>query len=790
MICLGGHSMTLRNIFTKILNHIKITTLDCKKVYFTLLIFIFLFTVCILPSSFASLQPVKSVETYSEKLNYLDGKPGSWKITQTAKWLSKDKARLTIDVDSILDASTKYNDVYLVLDVSSSMGGGERLARTKFQINNVIDNLLSSNNNRVGLITFADTSEVTVNLTTDQSLLTNKINSIIPLGPSSYYQALKSVDEVLKSYKKDEGRECTFVFLTAGVPNRDSPNEVAYFKYLKTKYSYPVINNIQYEMGNSVLNFTKNISDNQFIAHEDNLSEILLQAATTSKIYENFEVKVKIKSDYFSIDNININNNGSSIQDADIITWNLENFRSGSSATLNIDTALKETADDTFIISDLLDIKSVIGDIEESVSDRQSPIIKNNYQVVYDGNAPNDCTVTDIPNQNSKYVYDTVEISPGIPKCKGYQFKGWKLQTVAEVLNDNYFIMPEENVILRAEWTKINLKKTMNGKVYEYIPPVLQSVSSSYNKEIWAYKDSTTKVVFQNEMKKVPGSIAEYDISEEKNLGIMAYIVPNSDNSTYTTYIQSDGIILANSNSRYLFYGFEKLKEIVGLEHLDTSNAKYMSSMFQKCTSLVDLNLSSFKTSNVTNMSNMFNECSNLKNLNLSNFDTSKVLYMNHMFNVCNSLTSLNLNNFNTSQVTTMQAMFGACRSLTSLNLNNFDTSNVKSMESMFADCNNLVEIYLKYFNTEKVINMIAMFSGCNNLRSLDLSSFNTSKVTNMNHMFNVCNSLTSLNLNNFNTSQVTSMEAMFGACSSLKQLQINNFELQMWNLCLELVLH
>lgn len=456
--------MTLRNIFTKILNHIKITTLDCKKIYFTLLIFILLFTICISPSSLASLQPIRSVSIYSQKLNYLNKEPGAWKITQTAKWISKNKARLTVDVDTIQDASTKYNDVYLVLDVSSSMGGGERLASTKSKINNVIESLLSSNNNRVGLITFADTSEVTVNLTTDQNLLTNKINNIMPIGPSSYYQALKSVDEVLKSYKKDEARECTFVFLTAGVPNKDSPNEVAYFKYLKTKYSYPVINNIQYEMGNSVLNFTKNISDNQFIATKDNLSEILLQAATTSKIYENFEMKIKIKSDYFSIDNININNNGSSKLDEDIITWKLENFRSGSSATLNIDIALKKTADDTFITSDLLEIKSTVGGIEESVSDRQSPIIKNSYQVVYDENAPNDCTITNIPISTSKYVFDTVEIAPETPNCKGYQFKGWKLQTVAEVLNDNYFIMPEENVVLRAEWTKINLKKNNEWK--------------------------------------------------------------------------------------------------------------------------------------------------------------------------------------------------------------------------------------------------------------------------------------------------------------------------------------
>ena len=54
----------------------------------------------------------------------------------------------------------------------------------------------------------------------------------------------------------------------------------------------------------------------------------------------------------------------------------------------------------------------------------------------------------------------------------------------------------------------------------------------------------------------------------------------------------------------------------------------------------------------------MFNECSSLKVLNLSSFNTLKVTDMFKMFNNCSSLKELNLSSFNTNQVTDMHNMF------------------------------------------------------------------------------------------------------------------------------------
>ena len=49
-----------------------------------------------------------------------------------------------------------------------------------------------------------------------------------------------------------------------------------------------------------------------------------------------------------------------------------------------------------------------------------------------------------------------------------------------------------------------------------------------------------------------------------------------------------------------------------------------MRSMFNKCISLKELNISNFNTTNVTNMSFMFSKCSSLKELYISNFNTNK----------------------------------------------------------------------------------------------------------------------------------------------------------------------
>lgn len=161
----------------------------------------------------------------------------------------------------------------------------------------------------------------------------------------------------------------------------------------------------------------------------------------------------------------------------------------------------------------------------------------------------------------------------------------------------------------------------------------------------------------------------------------------NFDNS----FDQYNGL----TSTKNMFKGLSNLTTIKNISRLHTENVTNMYSMFDGCSSLTSLDLSSFNTGNVTIMSSMFYGCSRLTSLNLSGFNTENVTMMNSMFYGCNRLTSLNLSGWNTAKVTNMAGMFRDCSSFTYLDLSSFNTANVTKMTSMFQDCSNLVTIYV-----------------------------------------------------------------------------------------------
>ena len=241
--------------------------------------------------------------------------------------------------------------------------------------------------------------------------------------------------------------------------------------------------------------------------------------------------------------------------------------------------------------------------------------------------------------------------------------------------------------------------------------------------------------------------------------------------------------INVNTNCSQMFKNKYKLQSINFNSGFNTSNVTNMSSMFEGCSRLGSLNLSSFNTSNVTNMSSMFEGC--------ANYSYSEVYDDIHP----SGLSSINLSSFNTSNVTNMSKMFKGCFLLSSLNLSNFNTQNVTDMSSMFEDCADYDEYEYRYtlglssinlssFNTSNVTNMSGMFKGCWKLSNLSLSSFNTQNVTDMSYMFYQTSynygilGLSSLDLSNFNTSSVTNMSYMFGECVRISSLNLSNFDM------------
>lgn len=163
------------------------------------------------------------------------------------------------------------------------------------------------------------------------------------------------------------------------------------------------------------------------------------------------------------------------------------------------------------------------------------------------------------------------------------------------------------------------------------------------------------------------------------------------------------------------FCGYRELKEVIGLENLNTEQVINMASMFKDCSSLVSIDLSSFDTTKVSDMNSMFEGCSALTHLDLSSFNTARVESMCSMFQGCRSLKSLDLSSFNVSAVGEIDRMFSDCTALTQLDLSYFYPKNVDNMAEMFFNCRELTTIYCK--TTWSCGKSEGMFEDCRKLR-------------------------------------------------------------------------
>ena len=228
-------------------------------------------------------------------------------------------------------------------------------------------------------------------------------------------------------------------------------------------------------------------------------------------------------------------------------------------------------------------------------------------------------------------------------------------------------------------------------------------------------------------------------------------------------FTYDEKIALATNDGTGLFKDCTNLKKIKSIDNLDVSNVQDMSSMFENCTSLTNIDISGWDsdgTRNITNMNSMFKNCSTLTNVTLlSDADSTKDLADTAaMFEGCSKLTNIDLKNITTWAVEDMGSMFKNCSSLTNLDLTMNDTGCVKNMSSMFENCTNLENLKLVEFNHDYYTY---------------ISLFSTGNVTNMQNMFKNCSSLKNLELREFYTDklQENGMEGMLSGLSSLDRI-------------------
>ena len=250
--------------------------------------------------------------------------------------------------------------------------------------------------------------------------------------------------------------------------------------------------------------------------------------------------------------------------------------------------------------------------------------------------------------------------------------------------------------------TSVNLESNVQINKKDAKPSILMKGSSgdsesNYLRTNIKRKDIET-ITFTNSLSNhtVNGRDC-FDVSRDEDGSVLAWVNDSDNDGLYEMTIGANGKVYASSGEN-LFIKLINVTSINGMEYFDTSKATSMYNMFNTCPSMETIDISYFDTSKVTNMSGMFgNEqdgiSSSLKQIiGLETINTSNVIDMSWMFGLSTNLITLDVSNFDTSKVTNMHGMFEGCNNLKTIYANdNFDTTNVTESGDMFYGCRTLV---------------------------------------------------------------------------------------------------
>ncbi len=273
------------------------------------------------------------------------------------------------------------------------------------------------------------------------------------------------------------------------------------------------------------------------------------------------------------------------------------------------------------------------------------------------------------------------------------------------------------------------------------------------------------------------------------------------------------------------FEGFSNLTSIIGLENLKMDGVTITGNMFDGCSSLTSLDLSSWNTENVTYLGSMFDNCSSLKEINLSGWKVGSVTYMNYMFSNCSSLVTIYVDDNwmldQTGQVTGWQYVFNGCESLVGGNGTHFDSNHIDTgyahIDGGTANPGYFTDISLPqpyavlsegntkltfYYDNQKFVHggmSVGPFTGnydpntgqyvdddrgwYDARESITTVEFDESfkeytDLTSTAYWFNRCHNLSSIKkIENLKTGKVEDMMAMFYECSSLSNLDVKGFD-------------
>ncbi len=310
---------------------------------------------------------------------------------------------------------------------------------------------------------------------------------------------------------------------------------------------------------------------------------------------------------------------------------------------------------------------------------------------------------------------------------------------------------------------------------------------------------------------------------------VKAFVRTNTgDNTTATTYILSEEDITAPSHSEYLFAGygnrdnssqgygtFRKIEEII-FENFYLPTEFYADNIFNSCTALETLDLSSWANFNETTktiyLRGAFKNCSALTSLSLDgiNFTRHSDIVNDNTFTGLSNVEFVSLKNttwwygniefiwnmktvktidltgINTERVTKLESLFNGWDKLHTIEgLEDLDVDNLDDMTNTFVNCKVLNDIHFQELAAvlaagNKVTKFANTFQNCEKMTVTSaqaiIKALNTGKVTSLSGTFSGCTGIEgALDLSQFDTSSLTNMNSMFKNCSGITKINLSN---------------
>lgn len=343
------------------------------------------------------------------------------------------------------------------------------------------------------------------------------------------------------------------------------------------------------------------------------------------------------------------------------------------------------------------------------------------------------------------------------------------------------------------------------------------------NDNYFGISTQSIAVTIYDELPKTPyvvceNGIATFYYDENEPQGALP-IRTSSDDTKWTYEIRSSitKVVFDESfkgykpdRTRVWFRDFGNLKQLSGMENINTENLEYMDEMFQFCGNLKWVDLSGFNTSKVTDMTRLFWGCYNLQYVIVSkDWSTASLTKSDGMFGDCEKLHGSKGTAYNAECIDVTYARIDggvdAPGYFTGVGETPIKASeiyvSVKDGVAKFCHDDAYPDDFLPLRSgeddanwTSDIIKSITKvifddsfrdveptrcdywFCGFENLTEISgmKENLNTEHVLHMEYMFYGCSSLTSLDLSGLNTAEVINMEKMLAACSNLKYIYVD----------------